>query len=129
MVELDKAFWETDLRPKPLREWIDAQMLLVAKDSWILDGDLGPYDAPGVRIKAADTILVLDLPRWLCLFRSARRSKERMDYWAWIWSWTRKHKPKLMAEIGSHAQTYVFHSQNDVEQFLSKVEQLSGENW
>jgi adenylate kinase family enzyme len=65
-VELDKNFWDAQL-PKQRLEWIESQNLLLAEDAWILDGDLGPYDAPEVRIAAADTAIVLDLPRWLCL--------------------------------------------------------------
>jgi hypothetical protein len=92
-VEIDNHFWDANLQSKPRDEWIESQKLLLVEDTWILDGDLGPYDAPEVRIKAADTIIVLDLPRWLCLWRSVRRSRERMDYWRWVWSWRRKYKP------------------------------------
>jgi adenylate kinase family enzyme len=123
-VELDKSFWDAQLRPKQRHEWIDSQKLLLEEDAWILDGDLGPYDAPEVRVAAADTIIVLDLPRWLCLWRSVRRSRERMDYWRWVWSWRRKYKPQLMAMIegqGSRAEIYVLESQKDVERLLSEV--------
>jgi hypothetical protein len=33
----------------------------VQRETWIIDGDLGPYDvALGARLQAADTIVVLD---------------------------------------------------------------------
>ena len=120
-IELDKNFWDGSLRPKQRHEWVELQRLLLAEDAWILDGELGPYDAPEVRIAAADTIIVLDLPRWLCLWRSLRRSRERLDYWRWVWSWRRQFKPKLMAMIeqqDSGAEVYVLASQADVEDFL-----------
>jgi adenylate kinase family enzyme len=123
-VELDKNFWDAQLRPMQRHEWIESQRILLAEDSWILDGDLGPHDAPEVRITAADTIIVLDLPRWLCLWRSVRRSKEQMDYWRWVWSWRRNYKPQLMAMIerqGSCAEVHVLASQKDVESFLREA--------
>jgi hypothetical protein len=36
------------------------QEKLVAAEGWIMDGDLGPYDAVEVRLRAADTIIFLD---------------------------------------------------------------------
>src|SRR5690242_16296171 len=53
VIELDKAFWRSGLTPTPRAKWIDVQQRLVEKDSWILDGDLGPYDAMDVRLRAA----------------------------------------------------------------------------
>jgi adenylate kinase family enzyme len=123
-VELDKKFWDAQLRPKQRQEWIESQELLLEEDTWILDGDLGPYDVPEVRSAAADTIIVLDLPRWVCVWRSIRRSRERMDYWRWVWSWRRKYKPQLTAMIeqqGSCAEIHILASQKEVEGFLSEA--------
>jgi hypothetical protein len=44
VVELDKHFWRSDATPTSSREWTRTQTRLVAGDSWILDGDLGPCD-------------------------------------------------------------------------------------
>ena len=41
VVELDKIFWRPGLVATPRDEWVAAQDLLVAKDGWIIDGDLG----------------------------------------------------------------------------------------
>jgi hypothetical protein len=38
------------------------QKKLVLKQCWIIDGDLGSYDAVKVRLHAADTIVLLDFP-------------------------------------------------------------------
>jgi adenylate kinase family enzyme len=130
-VELDKIFWDRQLQPRLRDEWIEFQKLLLPEDRWILDGDLGPYDAPEVRIEAADTVIVLDLPRWLCLWRSVRRSRERMDYWRWLWSWRRESKPELMAILerqGSRAEVHVLLSQKAVQTFLSQLKQRVGDS-
>jgi hypothetical protein len=52
VIELDKLFWRSGLVPTPRAEWTELQEQLVQKDSWILDGDLGPHDAVEVRLRA-----------------------------------------------------------------------------
>jgi adenylate kinase family enzyme len=60
VIELDKLFWRTGLVPTPRNQWVDLQKSLVARDAWIMEGDLGPYDVVEVRLRAADTIIFLD---------------------------------------------------------------------
>src|SRR6185369_1925398 len=59
-VELDKLFWRFGSTATPRAEWIALQQELIKPESWILDGDLGGYDAVGTRLSAADTIILLD---------------------------------------------------------------------
>ena len=62
-VELDALFWQPGPTPMDPSRWAACQQELVQRDRWILDGDLGPYDtALEVRLRAADTIVVLDFP-------------------------------------------------------------------
>jgi adenylate kinase family enzyme len=81
VVELDREFWNDRLDPLAIADWRERQSALTAGDAWILDGDLGPYDDLKPRLRRADTVVVLDFPRWLCVWRSARRARERRDYW------------------------------------------------
>jgi len=50
VVELDKVFWRPALAATPRQEWIEIQKTLIAQPTWIMDGDLGPYDAVEVRL-------------------------------------------------------------------------------
>src|SRR5271168_962917 len=81
VIELDKLFWRPGLIATPRDQWVLLQEKLVAADSWILDGDLGSYDAPEVRLRAADTIIFLDFSVVRCVWRALRRSRERADFW------------------------------------------------
>jgi len=45
IIELDRLFWRSDLSPTPRQEWVRMQQALAASERWIMDGDLGPYDA------------------------------------------------------------------------------------
>jgi len=60
VVELDEHFWGPDLAPLSVLEWTRRQQELAAGPRWIMDGDLGPYDAPAARLMRADTVLILD---------------------------------------------------------------------
>src|ERR1700694_1430336 len=68
-----------------------------------MDGDLGPYDVLEPRLQRADTVIVLDVARWRCLWRSFRRSRERLDFWRWLWTWRRRSRPQVLAAIAAHA--------------------------
>ena len=72
VIELDKYFWSSDLTPLPAEQWNALQRKLVSAERWILDGDLGPYDALDVRLQAADTVIVLDFALWRCAWRATQ---------------------------------------------------------
>jgi adenylate kinase family enzyme len=103
VVELDRHFWGPDLQPMSKEEWRTVQASLTQPAGWIMDGDLGPYDVVQPRLQRADTVVVLDFARWRCVWRSARRSRQRLDYWRWLWTWRTKSRPQLLSAIAAHA--------------------------
>lgn len=78
--ELDQHFWRPGLMPTPYDEWIVVQRDLAAADRWIMDGDLGPYDALEGRLARCDTVVILDLSIARSTWRALRRSRERGDF-------------------------------------------------
>ena len=93
-VELDALFWQPGPTPMDPSRWAACQQELVQRDRWILDGDLGPYDtALEVRLRAADTIVVLDFPFLRCAWRTLRRGREQAEYWRWVWAYRRRSLP------------------------------------
>ena len=122
LVELDKVFWGLELAPTPREQWIRLQQELTAEKEWILDGDLGPYDAVEVRLQSADTVIFLDLPLVLCAWRALRRSRERADFWFWLLRYRQKSGPLLMKLIAQHparAKLHVLRTPGAVREFLS----------
>jgi hypothetical protein len=69
VIELDTEFWSDDLTPLPAADWNRRQATFAERERWIMDGDLGPYDVVEPRLLRADTVVVLDLPLWLCAWR------------------------------------------------------------
>lgn len=120
--ELDAVFWSDDLRPTRRAEWIEIQRKLTEAPEWILDGDLGPYDALEPRLQRADTVVMLDFPTWLCAWRAFRRSRQRLDFWRWLLTWRRRYRPMLLQQIADHApqaDLLVLRRQREVERLLA----------
>jgi adenylate kinase family enzyme len=103
VIELDKEFWTPDLQPMPLDEWRLRQRELAEGAAWVRDGVLGPYDDLEPRLQRADTVVVLDLARWLCAWRTLRRGAEGLGYWRWLWRWRRASRPLVFAEVARFA--------------------------
>src|SRR5437588_1268359 len=109
VIEVDKIFWRPGLIATPRERWIVMQEKLVAGDRWIMDGDLGPYDAAEVRLRAADTIIFLDFSLVRCAWRAIRRSCEHADFWRWLLAYRYQSRPILRAAIASHARICACH--------------------
>jgi len=121
VVELDKHFWRSGLVATPPEEWAAVQRELVPRPHWIMDGDLGPYDALAIRLGGADTVVLLDysLPR--CAWRVVRRSRERADFWRWVITYRWRSRPALLAAIGAHAPraaVYIVRSPRALDRLL-----------
>jgi hypothetical protein len=124
VIEVDKIFWRPGLIATPRDEWVAMQEKLVAGDGWIMDGDLGPYDAVDVRLRAADTIIFLDFSLVRCAWRAIRRSRERADFWRWLLAYRYQSRPMFRAAIANHAPNaalHVFRGPKALDRFVVEV--------
>ena len=124
VIELDTLFWRSGLVPTSRPGWTELQERLVQKDSWILDGDLGPHDAVEVRLRAADTIILLDFALFRCTWRVLRRASERLDFWRWVLAYRRQSVPRLMDAISRYApnaELHVLRTPGAVKEFMVVV--------
>jgi len=98
VTHLDRLFWQPGWVATPTDRWREIQRGLVAADSWVLDGNY--IKDADIRLAAADTVIFLDFPRWLCLTRVLRRTiasrrrdtqapgcpdKVDREFLSWIW--------------------------------------------
>ena len=124
-VELDSLFWQPGPTPMDPSQRAACQQELVQRDRWVLDGDLGPYDtALEVRLRAADTIVVLDFPFPRCAWRTLRRGREQAEYWRWVWVYRRRSLPDIMRTISSGApgaKLHVLRNPAMVQRFVAEV--------
>ncbi len=71
VIHLDRLFWRPGWEKTPEAERVAIVTHLVAGEKWIIDGTY--RRTLDIRLQAADTIILLDLPRWLCVFRAIKR--------------------------------------------------------
>ena len=130
-VELDSLFWQAGSTPMDPSRWAACQQELIQRDRWILDGDLGPYDtALSARLRAADTIVILDFPFLRCAWRTLRRGREQAEYWRWVWAYRRRSLPDVMRAISSEApgaKLYVLRNPAMVQCFVAEVRQTAAQ--
>jgi adenylate kinase family enzyme len=124
VTELDKLFWRPGQGAMPRDQWAAIQGELAGHESWIMDGDLGPYDVLEVRLRAADTIVFLDFSPARCAWRAMRRSRERADFWRWLFMYRRRSRPLLLQAISAYAgnaDIHVLPTPGAVRRFLAQT--------
>jgi adenylate kinase family enzyme len=115
VIHLDRHYWKPDWVETEREEWRAVQRELIAGATWIVDGNYGAtFD---IRFAEADTVIVLSLPRWRCVYRALGRSlrnhgtaiqapgcKERIDltFLRWVWRYPIDSRPRLDAALDRH---------------------------
>lgn len=131
VIHLDVLFWKPD--------WVESNddvfRIAVAEalkvPAWVCDGDFG--SSIELRAPLADTIVWIDQPRLLCLFRAvwrvvkyrqghrpdmAQGCRETFDiqFYSYIWNWNRTRRPRLEAALATHgAHATLVRLRNDRE--------------
>ena len=122
VIELDQIFWRPGPTATPRNDWIERQRELCTAQRWIMDGDLGPYDALDERLVRADTVLIFDFSLVRCTWRALRRSRERADFWWWLLTWRRYYRPAILAAVTTFAPdatVRVLRTPRDLRRFLA----------
>lgn len=78
LIHLDKEYWNPGWEETPKDKWAEKIQELIKKEKWIIDGNYNT--TVEMRFTAADLVLFLDVSRWLCVWRAAKRTgKKRSD--------------------------------------------------
>jgi adenylate kinase family enzyme len=134
-IHLDRLYWKPNWVEPAKGDWEEIIKREIAKDEWILDGNFG--GTRQLRMNAADTIIILDLPRVLCLYRiikrwAANRGRTRPDmavgcnekidleFISWVWNYRNTSRVRALAELSSlhDKRIVVLRTRKAVEQFL-----------
>jgi len=110
---LDLLFWKPGWVGVPKDEQRKIQKDLVEKGQWIIDGNYG--GTMDIRLRAADTIIFIDMPRLLCVYRVFKRwfqyrnqtrpdmgagtEKVRLEFLKWVWNYPKKKKPQILEKL------------------------------
>lgn len=138
VVHGDKLFWHRGWVESTKAE-IDAKLLAAANgDEWIIDGNY--MRTLPQRLERCDTVIYLDLPRWVCLFSVFKRfitsvgtvrpdmgegCPEKIDweFLTWIWNFNKTKRGKLydMLTQCSDKTIHIFKSRKEVKAFLKNL--------
>ncbi len=138
IVYLDQHFWQPGWAMTPPAAWRRKVEALVAQPSWIMDGDYG--SSLDLRIPAADTIIYIVAPRWLCLsrvlmrsFRSYGKVREDLapgcpeqfitwDFFKYVWRYNSVKRPEILARLaGAEEKTTILTGAREMNAYLQKV--------
>ncbi len=72
VIDLDDEHWQAGWVEPPDEWWAQRQRELVAEERWVLAGNYG--GTVDIRAERADLVVLMDLPRWLCVWRLVLRS-------------------------------------------------------
>jgi adenylate kinase family enzyme len=141
VIHLDLHFWRPGWVAPSETEWREKQGGVLAGDAWIADGNY--HETLALRLKRADTVVVLDMPWWLCAgraflrgFRMPGELPEGCDYSAWlrlrdewrlavlIWRGRRSEPEReyeIISQHGKHVALHVLRSKRAVREFLDRL--------
>ncbi len=148
-LELDSVFHQGDWQPLPDREFRARVADFALKPEWVIDGNYTSHGLGDLLWPAADTLVWLDLPRYVVMrrviLRTLRRAFTREELWngnrepltnfvsikpetnivAWAWTRHRQVREKYearLAEPGAvHLKVYRLTSVHECDEFLVAV--------
>jgi adenylate kinase family enzyme len=136
VIHLDVLFWKPGWVESDRDDYRARVMAALEAPAWICDGQF--TSTFHLRMPMADTIVWIDQPRALCLFRAIWRAvtyrkggrpdmaegcREKIDFefYRYIWTFDRKVKPEIeaaLAAYGGHADVRRLSSDREIAAFL-----------
>ena len=138
VVHLDSVFWRPNWEATPKHEWETTVCELVRGESWIMDGNFG--GTRQIRVRASDTVILLDIPRHVCLYRVLKRAikfrggsrpdmaagcneKVDLEFLRWIWNYPHRGRERVFKEMAEYPEKrfIVLRSAQEVDDFLREA--------
>ncbi|MCA1634413.1 MAG: DNA topology modulation protein [Acidobacteria bacterium] len=137
VIHLDSHYWRAGWVETPKDEWLETVEELLRRDAWIMDGNYsGTLEH---RLGVCDTVIFLDLPRTVCLWRVLKRlllnwrrsrpdmaegcpEKFSLDFLSWVWNYPQRARPKVLRLLGENSRgkkIIRLRSRAEVEKFLA----------
>ncbi|BAZ51479.1 topology modulation protein [Nostoc sp. NIES-4103] len=142
VIHLDTLYWHPGWVETPKLEWQSIIQDLTLRESWIMDGNYsGTLD---IRLAIADTVIFLDFPRMLCLWRVIKRSwqyagqsrpdmasgcPERLtwEFLKFVWTYPITRRPNILnklSQLPPNQQVIILHKPEEVREFVQTISLL-----
>jgi adenylate kinase family enzyme len=138
VVHLDALFWRPGWTDPDPQEFRDAVAAAVARERWVTEGNFvgRTFD---LRLPRADTVIYIEQPDWLCLYRVIWRwltafgrarpdlapgCRERFDptFMLWVWNFRRQTQPRVMEAVSRYPTPItVQHGDAGMARFLAEA--------
>jgi adenylate kinase family enzyme len=133
---LDQFYWQPGWIETPSEVFVSEVERISRLPAWVIDGNYTHTITP--RLRAADTVIYLDVPAWLSVLRIVCRTLltygrvrkdaapgcvERFDagFLRFAWSWNRLRRTRSLALVESFSgRTIVVRSRTDKHRLLSE---------
>jgi len=144
VIHIDKMYWKPGWELRPMEEVISMVNTAAQADQWIFDGNNS--SSFNYRISRADTLIFLDFPTYLCMYRviwrlikykmgyprtdMAEGCPERFDwefikFLRWVYNYKRdgrwQNAMELYEQTPDHINKFHLQSRKSVEAFLRKI--------
>jgi adenylate kinase family enzyme len=139
VIHLDSIYWRPGWVEMPKAEWLKTVEELLKLESWIMDGNYsGTLE---LRLQSCDTVIFLDLPRIVCLWRVVKRllqyhnrsrpdmadecrEKFNLEFMRWVWDYPKRARPKVLKRLEENLRDkkiIFLRSQLEMEKFLASL--------
>jgi adenylate kinase family enzyme len=143
LIHLDTLYWRPGWVKTPDAEWRRTVENLLRSDAWVMDGNYG--GTLDLRLAACDTVIFMDMPPHVCLWRVLKRRlehrgaarpemtpgcPERIDsgFLMWIAFYRLRRRAavldRLRRAMREGKRTFVLDSRAAVEDFLARCLRL-----
>jgi len=143
LIHLDQQYWRPGWQKPAVGQWPKQVHALVSEDSWIIDGNY--HSTMETRLARSDTVIFLDYPRRVFLWRALKRiilnygrvradsapgCPERFDlsFLLYLWRFRRISRPKTLDALDRYREAgdrgrrvYVLSHPRMADEFLEKL--------
>ena len=139
IVHIDTLYWQPQWTAPDAAAFRARMVEALEGDRWVVDGNFSAtFD---LRLPRADTVIVIEQPRWRCLWRALKRwvtwrgrnrpdlapgCPEKFDpeFYSYIWNYNRDQHPKLAVALAPHGvnlRVIRLRSDRDIAIFLKTI--------
>ncbi|MDH6307331.1 adenylate kinase family enzyme [Dysgonomonas sp. PFB1-18] len=133
LIHLDKEYYQPGWKRPEKDQWQKKVTELVSEPKWILDGNY--ISSLDIRLKEADTIIFLDINRWICILSVLKRimqgnirddmalgCKERFDtkFLKYVWSYNKQIRPRVYDLLNEYRETdlIILNSRKEMREYI-----------
>jgi len=138
LIHMDQHFWKAGWVDIDRTEWRNLVERQTDQPEWIMDGNYG--GTMDIRLEKADTIIFLDRPNWLCLYRIIKRSlkywgktrpdmakgcKERLtwEFVKYVYRYNKTRRPGILEKLKGYQESknvVILRNRKQIQTFLLK---------